>query len=90
MSGARSPGRSPEIGGSVQRSLKVHVDPDICVGNGMCREEAPGTFDREADGRSTAVANPTDDAEAILEAAAVCPVGAITVHDAESGECLYP
>jgi ferredoxin len=36
------------------------------------------------------VSGPTDEVEAILEAAEICPVGAITVHDAETGECLYP
>lgn len=70
--------------------LKVFVDPDVCVGNGMCRDEAPKSFHREPDGRSTAISEPGDGTEAILEAAAVCPVGAITVHDANTGECLYP
>jgi ferredoxin len=74
----------------VQRDLKVHIDPAVCIGNGMCREVAPQSFKREDGGQSTAVSGPTDDAEAILEAAEVCPVGAITVHDAETGECLYP
>jgi len=74
----------------VQRDLKVHVDPNVCIGNGMCREVAPQRFKRRDDDKSTAVSGPTDDAEAILEAAEVCPVGAITVRDAETGESLYP
>ena len=37
------------------------------------------------------VANPAaDTAEAILAAAAECPVGAISVEDAETGELLFP
>jgi ferredoxin len=74
----------------VQRNLKVHVDPNVCIGNGMCREVAPRNFKPADGGQSVGVSGPTDEVEAILEAAEICPVGAITVHDAETGECLYP
>jgi ferredoxin len=72
------------------RKLEIVVDPSVCVGNGMCRDEAPGSFERLADDRSAGVPNPSDSEETILEAAAICPVGAITVRDADTGETLYP
>jgi ferredoxin len=68
----------------------VTVDPDICVGNAMCRAIAPDVFVETADGQSE-VADQTGATEAaILEAAAYCPVGAILVVDIDTNETLAP
>jgi len=64
----------------------VRVDHDLCVGNAMCRATAPNVFVEDAGGQSV-VSDPTGDSfEAIMDAAASCPVGAIEVNDAETGE----
>jgi|TARA_B100000745_G_C19935843_1_gene315285 ferredoxin len=72
------------------RKLKITVDLNVCVGNAMCETFATNTFALNDD-RQSSVANPDGDPEEmVLEAAENCPVSAITVSDAESGEQLFP
>ena len=72
------------------RKLKVWVDHQACVGNAMCESIAPKVFRLNED-RQSEVADPAGDTEAkILEAAENCPVSAIFVEDAETGEQLFP
>jgi ferredoxin len=72
------------------RALRVSVDHDICVGNGTCLTIAPAVF-RHNDSRQSEVIDAAGAPESvILHAAANCPVGAIRVALAESGERLYP
>jgi ferredoxin len=74
----------------VARKLRVWVDKDACVGNAMCEAIAPKVF-RLNDNRQSEVADPAGDTvEKILEAAENCPVSAIFVEDAETGERLFP
>ncbi len=72
------------------RKLKITVDTNVCVGNAMCEHFAANTFALNED-RQSMVANPDGDPEEkVLEAAENCPVSAITVSDAETGETLFP
>ena len=72
------------------RKLRVWVDPKICVGNAMCETFATNTF-RLNDNRQSEMIDPEGDSlEKILEAAENCPVSAIFVEDAETGERLFP
>jgi ferredoxin len=72
------------------RKLKITVDLNVCVGNAMCETFATNTFALNDD-RQSSVKNPDGDPEEmVLEAAENCPVSAITVSDAESGEQLFP
>jgi ferredoxin len=72
------------------RKLRVWVDHQTCVGNAMCESIAPAVF-RLNDNRQSEVVNPEGDTEEkILEAAENCPVSAIFVEDAETGERLFP
>jgi ferredoxin len=72
------------------RKLRVWVDQQVCVGNAMCEAIAANTF-RLNDNRQSEAVNPEGDSvENILEAAENCPVSAIFVEDAETGERLFP
>ena len=72
------------------RKIAVSVDHDICVGNAMCITIATKAFELN-DERQAVGANPDGDPEElILEAAENCPVAAITVTDADSGDQLFP
>ncbi|MBV8131547.1 MAG: ferredoxin [Alphaproteobacteria bacterium] len=56
----------------------------------MCEAIAPKVF-RLNDNRQSEAVDPTGDTvEKILEAAESCPVSAIFVEDAETGEQLFP
>jgi ferredoxin len=72
------------------RRLRVWVDHGACVGNGTCLTIAPEVFVHNA-ARQSEVADPAGDPAAkVLEAAENCPVSAIRVEDAETGERLFP
>ena len=72
------------------RKLRVWVDHTACVGNAMCEAIAPKVF-KLNDNRQSEVVDPAADTEAkILEAAENCPVSAIFVEDADTGEQLFP
>jgi ferredoxin len=72
------------------RKLRVWVDPQACVGNAMCESIAPHAFRLNDNRQSEAVDPDGDSVENILEAAENCPVSAIQVEDAETGERLFP
>jgi ferredoxin len=72
------------------RTLRVWVDHNVCVGNAMCETIAPQVFQLNANRQSEAVDPTADTEEKILEAAENCPVSAIFVEDAETGERLFP
>ncbi|MFJ6752713.1 MULTISPECIES: ferredoxin [unclassified Streptomyces] len=59
---------------------KVAVDPHQCMASGMCAGIAPDLF--TLDGERSHPVNPDiEEDERALDAADVCPAGAITVHD---------
>ena len=72
------------------RKLRVWVDHDVCVGNAMCETIAANVFRLNENRQSEAVDPAGDTVEKILEAAENCPVSAIFVEDAETGEQLFP
>ena len=72
------------------RKLRIRVDHDVCVGNAMCETIAPKVFRLNENRQSEAVDPAGDTVEKILEAAENCPVSAIFVEDAETGEQLCP
>ena len=72
------------------RRLRISVDQNKCVGSTTCLHTARATFALDKSSKSSVV-NPQGDAEGVvIEAAEGCPVGAITVEDAETGERLFP
>jgi ferredoxin len=72
------------------KKLRVWVDHDLCVGNGTCLVRAPSVFAHNAS-RQSEVIDPAGASESIIrQAAASCPVGAIRVELAETGESLLP
>jgi ferredoxin len=72
------------------RKLRVRVDHNVCVGNAMCETFAPKTFQLNDNRQSEAVDPDGDTVEKIIEAAENCPVSAIFVEDADTGEQLFP
>ncbi len=70
---------------------KIEVNRDACVGDGLCCEAAPATFERDHDEVKVFVADPMGDPpENILAAAKRCRLEAITLRDAWTGERIWP
>lgn len=68
----------------------VEVDRDICIGSGMCVGSAPAEFQLDEARRSRPVEQERDPSETVLAAAESCPVEAISITLADSGEAVFP
>ena len=72
------------------RKLSVSVDHNLCVGNQMCVSIATRALTLNEDRQAIPADVDGDTEEVIREAAEQCPMAAITVSDAETGEQLFP
>lgn len=68
----------------------VEVDRGLCIGSGMCVNHAPAGFALDTARQSRPVAPETDADERVLAAAEGCPVEAILITLADSGEVVFP
>ena len=64
--------------------FRIEIDRTLCSGYGACAELAPNVIALDTHGEATARTDETDD-EAVLKAAAACPMGAIVVYETTSG-----
>jgi ferredoxin len=62
---------------------RIVIDQSLCSGFGACAELAPDLFELEPGGIARARVGESAD-EAVLEAAAACPMGAISVVEQEA------
>ena len=62
---------------------RIVIDPSLCSGFGACAELAPHLFELEPSGTALARVGTADDPQ-VLDAAAACPMGAITVVEEEA------
>ena len=75
---------------STRNGFTIEVDRELCFGFGDCVDSAPGVFELDEDSKSVVVDPDAQDKDAIVLAAQDCPVDAIFIRDADSGEQLYP
>ncbi|MEV3853305.1 ferredoxin [Streptomyces sp. NPDC050095] len=68
----------------------VEVDRGVCIGSGMCVNNAPGAFSLDAARQSHPADPETDANEEVLAAAEGCPVEAIMITLLGSGEPVFP
>jgi ferredoxin len=67
-------------------TLIPRIDEYACAAHGDCADIAPDVFTIE----DVAVVTGSGPDRDILDAAASCPAGAITVVDAQTGRQVYP
>jgi ferredoxin len=65
---------------------RVSVDDGLCIGSGLCVSTAPGRFRFDQARHSSPVSALTDPDGQIRDATASCPVEAILLTDADTGE----
>jgi ferredoxin len=70
--------------------VNVTVNKTKCIGSGDCVETAPKVFAFDDKGKSEVIDPKGSDDRVIVSAARSCPVKAITVVDAASGQQLFP
>lgn len=91
--GAADPQPAGPAGGLVSRAepeLVVRVDPFRCVGTGQCAATAPEDLTLGRDGRAHPLRPTSTARESLTEAADLCPMEALTVHLAGTGEQIAP
>lgn len=70
--------------------LVVRVDRALCVGSGICTGIATEDLARGADGRAEPLRAVSTALAELTEAAELCPMEALTVRRADSGELIAP
>lgn len=63
---------------AARKLIAVRIDPNLCVGSGMCVAAHPGQFALQPDGHARYTA-PAPDEAAAREAEELCPVSAISL-----------
>jgi len=69
---------------------KIEINRDACVGDKFCCEEAPDTFDLDAEGKAVVTDAQGDPPEDVYSAAQGCRLAGIILYDAETGERVWP
>jgi ferredoxin len=69
---------------------RIEIDREACVGDGLCVDEAPETFEMDDEDIAVVINPEGDDPEDILGAAEACPSDAIILYDAETGAKVWP
>jgi ferredoxin len=70
--------------------LVIEIDRELCYGFGDCVSSAPDVFELDDDEKAFVIdpnGAPRDD---LIDAAANCPVMAITIRDASTGAEVFP
>jgi ferredoxin len=63
--------------------LKIVIDTSLCAGFGDCADHAPSVFELDPQGKALLrVAHSGD--EAVLDAVAACPMGAISAVEVQA------
>lgn len=60
--------------------MKPKVDPDLCIGCGLCEEICPENFELREDDLAHIIKEECEEAGCCEEAAEQCPVDAITME----------
>ena len=63
--------------------LPVRIDRDVCIGAENCLRYAPKTFETDDQSKAVLKSGPWDPDETIRVAVTSCPVGALSIADAE-------
>ncbi|KAA8885892.1 ferredoxin [Nocardia colli] len=72
-----------------EQKWRIEVDRGACLGSGMCTGLAPEHFTL-VDGRSSPIAEVVQPDDLLIDAAESCPIEAILVRAADTGEILSP
>jgi ferredoxin len=75
---------------TTSEGLVIEIDRELCYGFGDCVSSAPDVFELDADEKAIVVDTNAASRDDLVEAAANCPVNAITIVDATTGETIFP
>lgn len=84
LSEDRHEGKNPK------KKYIIEILRDVCIGAASCVAIAPETFQLDDENKVVLVESDWDEEEIILAAAQSCPVFAIIVKDAGTGQQIFP
>jgi ferredoxin len=64
--------------------LKIVIDTSLCAGFGDCADQAPSVFELDPQGKALLRVAHSDDNDAVLDAVAACPMGAISAVEVQA------
>jgi len=70
--------------------LVIEIDRELCYGFGDCVSSQPAVFQLDDEEKATVVDPNAAGRDDLVEAASNCPVNAITIRDASTGETVFP
>ena len=70
--------------------LVIEIDRELCYGFGDCVSTAPDVFELDDDEKAVVIDPNGAGRDDLAEAAANCPVMAITIRDTSTGEQVFP
>jgi ferredoxin len=70
--------------------LVIEIDRELCYGFGDCVSSAPGVFELDDEEKAVVIDRNGAARDDLVEAAANCPVNAITITDMGTGEIVFP
>ena len=68
----------------------IFIDREACVSDKLCQDHAPDVFDYDDEQKPVILTEKTDWPENVLWIAKNCPVQAVRIVDAETGEQVWP
>jgi ferredoxin len=75
---------------SKRNGVTIEVDRELCFGFGDCVDSAPGVFELDDESKSVVIDPDGASKDDLVMASQDCPVDAIIICDAETGEQIYP
>jgi len=70
--------------------LVIEIDRELCYGFGDCVSSAPNVFELDDDEKAVVIDPNGAARDDLIDAAANCPVTAITIRDASTGAEVFP
>jgi ferredoxin len=75
---------------TTSEGLVIEIDRELCYGFGDCVATTPAVFALDDEEKAIVVDANAGSKDDLTEAAANCPVMAITIRDASTGEEVFP
>jgi ferredoxin len=75
---------------TTSEGLVIEIDRELCYGFGDCVASAPDVFELDDDEKAVVTDPNGASREDLADAAENCPVMAITIREASTGEQVFP
>jgi ferredoxin len=75
---------------TTKEGLVIEIDRELCYGFGDCVSTAPNVFELDDEEKAVVIDPNGASRDDLVDAAANCPVTAITIREASTGEQVFP